>query len=520
MAEELNGQLKISRRNFVKGAAIGSAAGLVVGGGGVALLGAGKQAASSLPKNWDKEADVIVVGGGGAGLSAAVSAAEQGGKVLLIEKAPMVGGDTTLSSQTILGAWPEKAKENGFEDSPEVYLTDLQNSHKFSVKGRAGEPMGDLSMVKYYTENIGDTLKWMEACGQQFALSKTVYGFYPKPQWETQQRCWFATKGVVPVMNDKAKAVGVEIAAGTRVRDLIVNEAGRVVGLYAVDSNGSEIACKAKKAVILASGAFNANSAMMSDYLPASSGSQPAGSLYGTGDGHLMTQKIGGQLEDLNLETHWFPFTGKTNTTSFTLFTAYTYAIPGILVNADAQRFTDENDGYATLGRHIARQKYRTAYFILDQTSKNAYDEMSKNFGITNTLMWTADTLESLADKILLDGVALKATVDKYNGYVDAGQDQDFKKILDGVTKLVTPPFAALEVVPKHYCTYGGISTDDQTHVLDKKGKPIAGLYAAGVCAGSIFEKAGIYYEGGVGQGAVFGRLAGKNAVADKPWDA
>jgi len=509
----------VTRRNFVKGLVVGAAGGLIIGGGGAAALTSKNKSNNALPKEWAKEVDVIVVGAGMAGFATAIQAVELGAKVLLLEKAPVVGGDTAVSSQTIQGTWPEKAKKLGFDDSAELYFADLQNGHKFSQKGRKGENIGDTTMVKYYTENIGDTLTWLENGGMEIVLSETVYGFYPKPNWQTRQRCWLASKGIIPSLQPRAEKSGVEIITGTQVNDLIMNE-GRVVGVYASDENKNQVAYKAKKAVVFTSGSFNGNFGMMAEYLLADSQSLPAGNRFSTGDGQLLVQKNGGELRDMDLETHWFPFTARTNSPSFTYFTAWNYVISPILVNTDGKRFTDENDGYATLGRHINRQPGHIAYFVMDKTSFEAYDGLSQKFGLSDIPYIKADTIDELAGKILVDSATLQNTITTYNQYVTNGQDPDFQKLLDKATKLETAPFVAVEIVPKHYTTYGGINTDDQTHVLDGKGKPIPGLYAAGTAAGCQFEKVAIYYEGGLGQGAVFGRLAAKNAVAETPWEA
>jgi flavocytochrome c len=507
----------VTRRDFVKGLAVGAAAGLVVGGGGAGAVLSKSSNNQLLPKSWSKEADVVVVGAGMAGFVAAIQASELGAKVVLIEKAPNVGGDTALSSQTIQGAWPEKAKTLGFEDSAELYFQDLHNGHRFSQKGRKGVDIGDLTMVKYYTESIGDTLTWLEKGGMQIDLSETVYGFYPKPNWQTQQRCWIASKGAIPALQNRAASSGVETITSTQVNELIMKD-GRVVGVYAADANKKQIAIKARKGVILASGSFNANFGMMAEYLLVDSQCMIAGNSYSTGDSHLMVQKMGGKLRDMDLETHWFPFTARTNSPSFTYFTAFNYVISPILVNTDGMRFTDENNGYATLGRHIAREKGHIAYFVMDKTGFAAYDGLCQAFGMKNIPYIVADSVEELAGKILVDPASLQKTIETYNGYVTSGKDLEFQKLLDKATKIETGPFVALEIVPKHYTTYGGISIDDQTRVLYGSGEPIPGLYAAGTVAGCQFEKVAIYYEGGLGQGAVFGRLAAQNAVAEKPW--
>ena len=50
-----------------------------------------------MPDSWDQEFDVVVLGSGGAGLSAALTAAVNGARVAVYEKASTVGGTTAVS---------------------------------------------------------------------------------------------------------------------------------------------------------------------------------------------------------------------------------------------------------------------------------------------------------------------------------------------------------------------------------------------------------------------------------------
>ena len=50
-----------------------------------------------LPKQWDYEADVVVVGYGGAGACAAITSYDAGSNVLMLEKAPVNGGNTRVA---------------------------------------------------------------------------------------------------------------------------------------------------------------------------------------------------------------------------------------------------------------------------------------------------------------------------------------------------------------------------------------------------------------------------------------
>ena len=70
--------------------------------------------------------DVIAVGGGIAGLAAALAAAEEGGAVALVEKAPPAerGGNTRFADAQI--RFPHRADEFGARDySPEEFRDDL-----------------------------------------------------------------------------------------------------------------------------------------------------------------------------------------------------------------------------------------------------------------------------------------------------------------------------------------------------------------------------------------------------------
>lgn len=77
-----------SRRDLLKSAVAG---GLTMG-----VLSKASAMPTDRPDKWDASYDVVVVGAGGAGLAAAAHAAEQGLKVLLLEKLAFVGGSSAI----------------------------------------------------------------------------------------------------------------------------------------------------------------------------------------------------------------------------------------------------------------------------------------------------------------------------------------------------------------------------------------------------------------------------------------
>ena len=96
------------------------------------------------------------------------------------------------------------------------------------------------------------------------------------------------------------------------------------------------------------------------------------------------------------------------------------------------------------------------------------------------------------------------------------GKDPDFyRKDLTGKAKLaqiVKPPFYVIPVRPALLGTYGGLKINTDAQVLNKSGKPISGLWAAGEVTGGVHGAAaamGVPLSSAFG----FGRIAGLSAT-------
>ncbi len=490
-------------------------------------------ARAEVPQTWDYEADIVVVGGGGAGFMAALAAHEQGATALIFEKGDHCGGDSAVCAGIFIGYNPQATKEaSGEEDTFESWFSDQLNGHPYSQKGLRGEDVGDTSLVELQAELTEETFQWMvnEAGVVWNPFDYCHNCWTPQPSWDTvYPRDWMMGERFFPQLLDKAECSdGIEIVTRARVFEIVQNPDGRAVGVRAVLDGERVVSAKARRAVVMASGSFSADQGMVSEHLGIQVGrlTNP-GTPTNTGDGLKMVEQIGGKLRDLDLGTTWFTATRG----SGSLLLIYSMSLygdragkymPGILVNREGVRYASENLGYNLGGMYMSQQTYSEAFYVADLVGATVDDDgslFSAGTSVEDDNILMADTLEELAMMMNVDRDAFLAEVEKWNGFIDAGEDADFGRRIDGCQRIETAPFYAIPLVAQPYTTYGGIAVDAESRVLDRQDNPIPGLFAAGICCGSFAEQAGLFYLGGVSQALVFGRNTGKIAAAEEPWE-
>ena len=154
--ESTESTILCSRRDILRG---GIGVGVVASTGGLAMNlaspGTAEGAARKLPTKWDETYDIVVVGSGFAGLAAAAEAAKAGAKILILEKMPVYGGNSIISSGSYV-AWTDKynlrEKLGLGNDSPELHIED-------TLKG--GDYYGDPKLVEIMVKGAPDALNWM-----------------------------------------------------------------------------------------------------------------------------------------------------------------------------------------------------------------------------------------------------------------------------------------------------------------------------------------------------------------------
>jgi Succinate dehydrogenase/fumarate reductase, flavoprotein subunit len=439
-----------------------------------------------------KSYDVVVVGSGAAGLSAAVEAAAAGAKVAVIEKLPMVGGSTILSAGYVYGTGTSAMTKLGIKDS----VDDLVKYWGDRAEGKAN---GD--KLKFVAENSGATIDWLVGLGVKFE-DPVPAGTSPVPR---SHRASDGGAGIIKPLKAAADAKKVEFFMESSATKL-VTKSGKVTGVVAKSKGGKEVTFNAK-AVVLATGGYDRNEALMEKYSPNFKGTLSIVAAGNTGDGLTMAQAAGAAFEGKGSIIGFKMVPGESTDHSDIINLMW---MPWLSVNQEGKRFVNEASDYPVFDAAVNTQTNRTSYLIFDgATYMPALDQ-----AVQKGEAFVADTLPELAKAASIDEKTFMATVASYNKAVASGKDAEFGKSMKGMKPIAKSKFYALKVVGASIGTMGGPKTDVETHVLNEKGDKIPGLYAAGEVSNGDFYNM-VYPASGtsVQMSLTFGREAGQKAA-------
>ena len=446
--------------------------------------------------------DVVVVGSGGAGLISAIKAKEAGANVVVLEKLPLIGGNTLISGAEYAAPMTWLQEKENISDSIELFKKDVE---------KAG---GDKELIDVLAKNALDGAKWLkDDIKVEWTDELMFFGGHsvkrsliPKGQ---------SGKELINKLHAKTEELGIEILTETNAYELIVKD-NVVTGVKAKTKNG-ELIVNAKS-VILTTGGFGANKKKLNDNdKEIDDKILSTNSPGSTGDGIKMAQKIGADVVDLD-KIQLYPVcdveTGKL------LYTGDTRLVGGaILVNKEGNRFVEELGTRREISLGIKSQTDSIAYQIWDEDSMQKSKilpthEIEYNNLIEGKKLCKVNSIDEMAEFFGIDKNNLKETIKKFNEDSENGKDTLFNLRRLGF-KIEKAPFYCLKAVPAVHHTMGGLRINKDANVLDKNGNIIKGLYAAGETTG------GIHGNNRLGSVSitditVFGIIAGINAAKNK----
>ena len=543
---------------------------------------------------WDT--DVLVMGGGGAGLAAAITAAQNGAKVILIEKSSVMGGNTMVAGAAYNAVDPgaqstailTPAQKNAMDgylaltpDDPSLkfdlfpewkeVLEQLQKDiNEFYAANEGKTPGVDmpgfdsiaLHMWHCYTggmrelldgsyiapkielartlaENALGSFEWMGSIGLNAAygegarLSTVLGAMWPRTH------SFMSGAERIPQLIKVAEENGVQIYTETRGTELIVNDAGKVVGAKAQKVNGTNITINTAKGVVLATGGYCANPAMVKEYdnywgddLTATTLSTNLGT--NEGDGIKMATAIGADTFGLGV-AQMMPSSSPVKGTMTDGI--WGDAAEQIWIDGNGDRFVNEYAERDVLAKASLALDGGIFYIIYagrgditkpeEKLTGAPLDERTAAM-VDGGHIWYGSTLAELAEatKTAAAGCTpafteekLRETIEKYNEYVKNQKDPDFgKDVIAGaidIDAIEADPTMGICISPRKaslHHTMGGICIDTQAQVLREDGTVIEGLWAAGEVTG------GIHAGNRLGGNAIadiftFGRIAGEQAA-------
>ena len=461
--------------------------------------------------------DVVVVGFGIAGGCAALEAARAGARVLLLERAAVHGGTSSMSGgHFYLGGGTAVQRATGHEDSADAMYDYLVATSL--------EPEPD--KIRAYCDGSVEHFDWLEALGFEFERS-----FFPgkaviQPGTEGlmftgNEKVWpfveqaapaprghkvpvpgdtEGTKLVMDLLRERVEEAGVEVRYETGATHLVTDDAGAVMGL--AWRRFQESGRVRAGAVVLAAGGFVMNADMVAAHTPAL-GSKlfTLGSTYDDGLGIRLGESAGAELKHMEQPFITAPFYPPS------------VLVTGLVVNKRGERFVAEDSYHSRTSGFVLEQPGSAAYLIVD----SEHIEHPSMPLVPFIDGW--ETVEEMETGLGLPPGSLVATLERYNTFAARGEDPDFHKAAEWLAPQATGPWGAfdLSLGTALYAgfTLGGIRTTVDGQAQRPDGSVIPGLYAAGACASNLAQDGKGYASGTqLGEGSFFGRRAGRHAAS------
>ena len=466
------------------------------------------------------------------GSFAAAAAAEAGAKTILIEK---FGHDMASGIRDTLAACGSKQQQ---EDGDDVNKKDAV---RYLCNWSQGYTRRSLAQV--WADRSGETIDWFTDVLAESGIDfrHEIDEKHDNDNYEvldvghsTQYGDEYSEQLTMDAVLKHAEADGLEVQYEITMVKL-EKDGDRVTGLIAKNANDEYVRYNASKGVILATGDYMNNEAMVKRWCPDVDGFDKK-QYQKTGDGHIMAIDAGAKMENLGHTKMMHDFDS-----------GLMYEEPFLYVNMEGKRFCNEDTGFVYMGnitKYVPKfngnnvdanhpdgslgwycQIYDNDYMsyanspIPEQVmTKYIPGAVENPQGVFTNLIDTykADTIEELAGLLGVPADELQKTIDRYNELCDKGADVDFGKKSAYMHKIVTAPFWGIRKHIRVSSIDSGVNTNANGQALDADGKVIEGLYCVGNVGGVFYGGADYpFHQTGLSLGRcyTFGMLAAKHAM-------
>ena len=539
------------------------------------------------------ETDALIVGSGAAGLTAALTARSEGLETLIIEKTEKIGGTTAYSGGVMWVPNNHLMEQAGLEDSTLMAMDYLRSTvgnrvseerllgfvenaprmlrkltdeghleveifedfpdYRAEVRGgvlsgrsvepkvfsgkKLGEVFGSMRARKFSSPVVGtmNELRRLAVFKTNFLGALKSWRVFARTIFDKIFGSQYVSSGraLTSWLTFSAKKIGVGFKLKYRLTELI-EENGKVIGARVESDKAERLEIFARKGVVLASGGFEHNLEMRSEYLGKYAAIDRSSGAEGNEGDAIVSAKAIGAAVDLMEDAWWAP----------------TFMVPGvgpqivifergkpgqIVVDQQGNRFANEAQPYndfvkAMFDSLVVDEEMTSCFMVFDQNFRDRYPLATMMPGITpekylkSGFVLRANSIEELAKTIGIEPSNLTSTIERFNAMAVAGKDEDFGRgdfafdrfSGDEIAKpnsclapLDRAPFYAIEMFAGDLGTKGGLLTDKSARVINQGGQPIPGLYAVGNCSASAM---GHFYPGAggtIGPAMTFGYVAG-----------